>query len=263
MKKRLTNIFFAFTLLLCCSKVGAQEEREPLFVSLGSTCQVTSYFRQAGITGSFPFDKLLTPDGNGLVSLLRNDFAGFLDQRSLHQDKQFISINYRVINKRYNIDFRYDWHDLDDSFEEDLPKIQEKYQKRIDNFRQLANYTGKVYFVRSAYPTGYPLNPNFYLPKLTNDSDIIFSSQAKKLKEVLCQKFPNLDFELIILNFAELRSPNITGLDKVIEYKIKGSQATQDFLQLYENLKKRNFSKSHGDKTSQAKAYATMCLLVP
>lgn len=237
------NIFLwtcGFLFLLCSGPLRADgASYEPLFVPLGSTNMLTAHLRKVGCKNLFPFDKLLVTDGASLISLIKNDFAFFLDKEYLHQDLNFISINYRIINTYYNIEFRYDWDDLDNNFEEYLPKIQKKYQKLIDNFRRLDQHRGKVYFVRSAYPAGCWINPNFYLPKLSNSSDIISDSHAKELKEVLCQKFPHLDFELIIINYAELSAPPITGLDKVIEFKIRGSQCDTDFLQLYKTLRNR------------------------
>lgn len=237
MKNALSLCGFLF--LVCLGSLQASESCEPLFVSLGSTSMLTANFRFAGIKSSFPFDKLLVTDGSGLISLLKDDFAFFLDKRYLHQDLDFISINYRVLNTRYNLEFRYDWDDLDDNFEEYLPQIQKKYQKLIDKFRQLDQHRGKVYFVRAAFPEGCWINPNFFLPKLSNSSDIISYAHAKELREVLSQKFPNLDFDLIIINYAELQAPNICGLENVIEFKISGSHSDRDFLHLYEALKKR------------------------
>lgn len=233
------NLLIMF--LLCGGSLIASDLNmcEPLFVPLGSTSMLTSQLRRMGSKSLFPFDKLLVTDNSGLVSLIRDDFSSFLDKKYLLQDLNFISINYRVINTRYNTEFRYDWDDLDDNFEEYLPGIQKKYQKLIENFRRLDQYRGKVYFIRSAFPAGCWINPNFYLPKLSNSSDIISYSHAKELKEALCQRFPNLDFEVVIINYAELQTSPITGLDKVIEFKIRGSHSDSDFLQLYEVLKKR------------------------
>lgn len=220
MKKSLILIFCCIVSMYLRSLEAV--ECPPLFISLGVSCEVAHECRSCGVRNrAYPFDWLLTLDPHGLVSLLQRDFEFFLKEDHL------------ILNSRgfydtfYNIEFRHDLYSMDTSFEEYLPTLQEKYAKRIERFRQLALYQGKVYFFRSAYPPHYP-------PLTTSESECfaITLSQAKALKEALYQLFPTLDFTLVIINYSGISSDTISGIDKVIECKIgRDAASLRDIIQ--------------------------------
>lgn len=224
-----------FVLLINPAYCSPSEADAPLFVSLGCTSRVSTYLRQAGIHYQSPFSLLLTTDSKGMIALLEDDFAYFLDKRYLVQDPHFNGITYRVVNRYYNIDFRHDWHDIDDNFEVDLPRIQEKYHKLITSFRELADYKGKVYFIRMAYPGDW-VNPNYFEPAPDNDCFIISYAQAAAIKKALEQKFPKLDFNLVIINHIENSTRDIVNLNKVVEFKVRKLYPFDDFVNICKQL---------------------------
>lgn len=210
MKQALIIIFCWVSFLGQHAAADEGKAFSPVFVSLGSSCEVAHQFRSCGVRSrAYPFDWLLTLDPDGLVSLLRSDFESFLDKNHILLDGGSFFDTY------YNMEFRHDLYGADSSFEEYLPTIQEKYERRIARFRKLGTYAGKVYFFRSAYPPHYP-------PLTTSHPECfaITSAQAKKLKDALSQLFPAMDFTLVIINYSEVPSENICGIDKVIEFKI-------------------------------------------
>lgn len=204
---RTLKLIFCWISFLCLAELGATE---PLFVSLGASCEVAHEFRSCGVRNrAYPFDWLLTLDPHGLVTLIQSDFEYFLKKEHLQLHNRGFSDTF------YDIEFRHDLYGMDTSFEEYLPTLQDKYKKRIDRFRQLNCYQGKVYFFRSAYPPYYP-------PLATSHTNCfaITPLQAKALKEALSQLFPKLDFTLVIINYSGIHSDAIEGIDKVIECKI-------------------------------------------
>lgn len=207
-----------------------------IFVSLGSTPKVISYMKEAGVYSSFPFNLLLVTDGNGLVTAIQEDLQYLFDKEALFQDMNFLGITHRVVNIRYNFDFRHDWHEIDHNFEEYLPGIKERYEKQIEKFKNLKNYPGKVFFVRAAFPGDY-VNPNYFLPKMSEESNVITHQHAAILKDALEHQFPNLDFFLVIINNNEDGYPAITDIDRVLEFKISKHQPLEDSVRLLRSLK--------------------------
>lgn len=193
MNKILQSIFLLFVI---CSFAFAEEEintftfdsKEPLFISLGPECYVAGHLAQIGYRrASFPFDWLLTLDHSGVVELLDDNFKYFLDPSyySLHT-------NGALINTYYHIEFRHE-HDND---------FIGKYGRRIDRFRRLNNYSGKVFFMRESYAGAE--SPSFYWP--CKDVLNISSEHALELKRALKNRFPNLDFSLVIMNYCADRT---------------------------------------------------------
>src|SRR6185295_11754218 len=199
----------------------------PIFVSLGANCETATQLLNNGLRcAAYPFDWLLTLDHPLFIRCLEQDFKYFMDENYL---TQFISPNKPsyVLNKYYSFEFRHDWLDASVrpvSFPLLYPKIREKYQRRIHRFFDLDGQPNKVYFVRCA------LDPDLsgIFPTHTPHCTKIVASQAEELKNVLSKKFPNLDFQLIIINYRVTNVPPITGIDKVVEYKIRRSHRTQD-----------------------------------
>ena len=169
--------------------------KEPLFISLGADCYVAGNLVHIGYRkASFPFDWLLTLDHNGMIKMLDDDFKYFLDPScySIHTNRY-------LIHNYYHIEFR---HEHDDD-------LIGKYGRRIDRFRRLNKYSGKVFFIRKSFEDA--TSSIVYWP--SKDLLNISFDHALELKQVLKKRFPNLDFSLVIVNFCGDRTTMKTADD--------------------------------------------------
>jgi len=163
---------------------------DPLFVSLGSTCTTAHIHRECGIRkAAFPFDWIISFDGEKLIDILEEDFLYFLNPDVLKVSGQ------ALLNHYYHLEFlnEGDWEDAN----YDIRAFSEKCQRRINRFKQLANYQGKVFFVRTAYP--HSLSDPHRIWKVKENIEITHE-YADKLHRALKKCFPELDFELIVMN---------------------------------------------------------------
>ncbi len=168
----------------------------PLFVSLGADCLTASMMQLFGKRqAAFPLDWLVTMDDEGLIHLLNNNFQDFTNRAHLiahpiNSDK--------LVHYHYHIEFVHDWTSdywQKTRYQEEFEKFQIKYQRRIERFQQLANYKGKVIFIRLLRPVHLPpelfwfdFSPN------EDEKDYSFSLYA-----ALRRLFPHLDFKLIVV----------------------------------------------------------------
>jgi len=176
------------------SNLGGNIEQEishePLFVSLGPTCTTAHMHRECGIRkAAFPLDWIISFDGEKLIDILEEGFLHFLNPDVLKVSGQ------ALLNHYYHLEFlnEGDWEDAN----YDIRAFSEKCQRRINRFRQLANYQGKVFFVRTAYP--YSLSDPHRIWKIEENIEIT-NEYADKLHKALKKCFPELDFALIIMN---------------------------------------------------------------
>ncbi len=170
--------------------IEQQISQEPLFVSLGSTCTTAHMHRECGIRkAAFPFDWIVSFDGEKLIDILEEGFLHFLNPDVLKVSGQ------ALLNHYYRLEFlnEGDWEDAN----YDIRAFSEKCQRRINRFKQLANYQGKVFFVRTAYP--YSLSDPHRIWKIEENIEITYE-YADKLHKALKKCFPGLDFELVIMN---------------------------------------------------------------
>jgi hypothetical protein len=192
------SLFFSASLLHAVntkdSNLGGNIEQEispePLFVSLGSYCTTAHTHRECGIRkAAFPFDWIVSFDGEKLIDLLEEDFLHFLNTDVLK------TLGHTLLNDYYHLEFlnEGDWEDA----AHDIKEFSLKCQRRIDRFRQLANYQGKVFFVRTAHP--YSASDPARVWKFKENIEIT-CEYAEKLHTTLKKCFPKLDFELIIMN---------------------------------------------------------------
>jgi hypothetical protein len=174
-----------------------------LFVSLGSSCDVAIHLDHFGLrNAAFPFDWLLTTDGDKLIELLDHDFQYFLDDQyfSKFTTKEDLAI---LVNSYYHIEFRHHFHsslwDSPTRYQNGLEELKSTFRRKIERFRLLDAYPGKVFFIRAPY---FPLES---LSLYWNDKAMtqIHPEWAMKLNEVLKKRFPHLDFTLVILNRNE------------------------------------------------------------
>jgi hypothetical protein len=226
MSKLLHPVLFLLVTCFCSITFAAEDAderkefsldaQEPLFISLGPDCYIAGYLVQIGYRrASFPFDWLLTLDHNAMVKLLDDDFKYFLDPScySIHTNKY-------LIHTYYHIEFR---HEHDDD-------LIGKYGRRIDRFRRLNNYSGKVFFMRKSFAGAEP--PIFYWP--SKDLLNISFEHALELKQVLRKRFPDLDFSLVIVNFC----PNRTTMKVTDDIMMVNADEKADTLVFLSNLVK-------------------------
>src|SRR3990167_144459 len=213
-------------LLLIFSAVAVADEGPPLFVSLGSHCEVASYLDwHKARTAAYPFDWLFTFDYAKFLALMDNDFALFMDKAYLKQESRG-----NVFHEKYHIDFWHDWYETD--FEDRYLEVAEKYERRLERFRELGKHPGKVYFIRAAFDLN--LSPLYW--NLTKECLTIDKSHAEALRNTLRKKFPGLDFALVVINYAEMDSPDLEDLERILEYKIRKSHKIEDYGHLIDQL---------------------------
>lgn len=188
---------FLFLILGCDLLCSPQDD--VLFVSLGSNCNPGIYLKYYGFrTASYPFDWLLTIDGDRFIELLDSDFQDFLDGKYLgrHQGN--------LVHTYYHIEFRHDF--------EEIEELRAKYQRRIARFKELDQYSGKVIFIREAYSQA--TNPSLYWP---NQEGLEISEEsALRLNRAMKKLFPHLDYTLVILNSNDRDVDEINQIDDLI-----------------------------------------------
>lgn len=161
-------------------------DKEVLFVSLGSSCSSASMIRDSGcrVGGYMPFDWICSKNSDKLIEILHDDFLHFFND-----DYIFICDKYspHIVNSYYYFDFP-------NSFEDSEEKFRSKYRRRIERFRKLKDYQGQVIFVRCA--SGYEGSLYYEFEEAHEITD----TAAFKLYDTLKTRFPKLDFLLVILN---------------------------------------------------------------
>jgi len=102
-------------------------------ISLGHFCSPAAEFERIGCRKcSFPFDWLITPSIENVISLIENGFEDFLTADYFYQLKQYPGY-YR--NVKLNIDFYHDFSPLK-SFDSQIADVTQKYTRRINRFYQ-------------------------------------------------------------------------------------------------------------------------------
>lgn len=169
---------------------------ELLFVSLGSTCEPAHQLRFCDLRkAAFPFDWIVSFDGEAVISLLENDFRGLLN------DEYFVPYGTagHLLQTLYHLEFLHEGN-FNSAYEYQLEVLKEKYQRRVERFRSLGDYSGKVIFLRCAFKYSLTDPHRFYK---FEDNIEISEEYALKLYQSLSKFFPQLDFDLIILNNGE------------------------------------------------------------
>lgn len=186
------------------------EDIEPLFISLGSWCNVAINLRRQEMRKkAYPFDFIATVDCEKFLEIFLNDFRYFLDDEYL-----FIKDSH-LFNEYYHIEFPHDFYSDPSS----IDQFKKKYERRISRFREIENYKGKVYFIRSAF--GESNNPQRYFRCVENIS--ISDTYALRLFDVLKNYFPQIDFTLIICDIglpSKKISENIIRLQEVPDLNV-------------------------------------------
>ena len=99
-------------------------------VSLGFFCSVAMELERIGLrSASFPFDWLIS-DFEGVIKLIENHFDDFLAYENMAQHKLYP--NYYKDTK-YGMQFYHDFSAFR-SLESQLPRVKNKYDRRIERF---------------------------------------------------------------------------------------------------------------------------------
>lgn len=112
------------------------------YISLGYFCSVASELDCLGLRNeSSPFDWLIS-DFEGVIAAIKNNFEDFLAYDYLAQNRQRPSY---YMNTKYNVHFYHDFSPRT-PLKEQLPLVQEKYQRRINRF--YASISEPTLFIR-------------------------------------------------------------------------------------------------------------------
>lgn len=247
-KWRLSLILILYQLNLTAQEGVIQDEnrKQPLYVSLGAHCEVANFIGYNGLrTAAYPFDWMLTLN-RSLISVLEQDFIHFVDSTYLKHHR------YGVVNTYYQIDFRHDWPDFGFSWPQmdirkTLPEIQDKYERRISRFYELADHQGKVFFIRAPLDIDYSLEA---YPTFSKESKRITFEEAQTLRNLLKSKFPALDFTLVIVNYFEENTGEIVGIENVCEFKVRLFHKFIDWERLLHSLENEAISSSESFNTT-------------
>lgn len=205
-----------------------EDQAQPyLFVSLGYNCWPAQALRDRSFSlrdAAYPFDWLLTPDCDSLVKCLDENFKSFTEASCFERYDDT-----HVENTHYKFKFSHDWpyHGLFQSPEQhtgQLEHIKNKYTRRIERFRQLKNFKGKVFFLRC-----FPDNTGTYGER---------REDTINLNNALKRFFPKLSFTLVIESYTNPAISEIGEIEGVKEYKIKDlvSNNFQDCAFMFEDL---------------------------
>ena len=175
------------------SEIDFEGGLEPLYISLGSICEPAKQLREKGLRkGAFPFDWMLSVNGDKLIEILEDDFTYFLDSRYL---VPFVN-NKVLLNTYYQLEFSHEgeWKKPYPYFQ--YTKLRAKYARRIERFRKIKKYKGPVYFFRQSWPLS--THPNYAFSHIANLE--ISEDYARRLFYALQRYFPKVDIRLIVIN---------------------------------------------------------------
>ncbi len=170
-------------------------QEKPIVICLGQSCFALLKIREFGLRWlAYPFDWNVTYN-NALMKLIENDFANLLDEHFVHFENHT-----RIWNTLYGggIDLQQGFTlahicpadaTKENFFKDFFPSLKERMQRRIQRFYKAINSGKHVYFVRGQVPLG--------------DLSDVSRENIIKLTNLIKQKFPNLKFTLIAVNYAE------------------------------------------------------------
>ncbi|HSW87042.1 MAG TPA: DUF1796 family putative cysteine peptidase [Rhabdochlamydiaceae bacterium] len=215
--------------------------QSPLFVSLGSNCLTAGMFRHFDRReAAFPFDWMVTTDDLKLIEILDHNFQDFTNHLLIGKHPHF-SVGH-IVNHYYHVEFAHDWDlkywETPELFQEGIEKLKIKYDRKINRFRQLANYKGKVVFVRLRYPMQRCLHarPDYYWYYLNIDIDQ--EELALQLNNALKKMFPSLDFKLVIITQSDT-SDTLDEIDNVMIYSLVRAEEHSVWKTILDNVAER------------------------
>ncbi len=211
----------------------------PIILSLGPQCEVASKINVFGYrNAAFLFDWILSVDINGIIDLLNNDFQFFFDEEYFEPHDYHA---YVLVHKLYRFEYRHDWRETsnfwDDFFSYRLTyqNIKDAYERRINRFKRLGQFKGKVFFLRAAFDIN---TESKISTKFSRDRLHISAREAIALRDALRRHFPVLDFKLVIINYKEEDSSmlEIGSEEDIIEFQFRKSSKDTDYENLFHAL---------------------------
>lgn len=199
-------------------------------ISLGQACNVAGALRDNGLRmNAYPFDWTVSPF-SALYNAINDDFEHFLQTGSLSIR---VSDRYGIIDY-YGFHFVHDFpanqpNDkfaeligenhvtggiIVDNWREYLPSVQEKYYRRIERFKVACLGKETIYFIRYGDTS---------------------RSQAIQLRDLIANKYPSLEFILIILGRSSEMHES-WNLDKIQNYHLNENEP-REWAAIFQKLK--------------------------
>ncbi len=202
-------------------------------ISLGNACGVAGALRDYHLRQeAYPFDWIVSPF-DAVCEMITTDFATFLDKEALE-----ISNPTTVFDQVNGFKFIHDFpthhgmnnteHDpastgpIRQDFLNYLPSIKEKYNRRISRFINALHGNDRIYLIRN------------------RDVSI---EQALMLCLLLEEKFPNLDFLLIVVDDENKITSKIDQVNKRIKFfygskyiQYESNRAIVDWKKIFKKL---------------------------
>jgi hypothetical protein len=182
MNKSILIILISFSLNI--------HSKPPIYVSLGSNCVPAFRLNDNSLRlAAYPFDWLIA-SFSATYSAIKEDFAHFFTELTLNE-------NGSGVIDAYGLEFLHDWRiashpDVDlqtvdwvpnniivDTWQDMVPEILIKYQRRINRFRSVCNSNEKVCFIRAE--------------SITKEESIL-------LRDLIIHQYPNLGFILVVVS---------------------------------------------------------------
>jgi len=184
------------------------------YISLGPDCNSSIAVRNLGLRErAYPFDWTVT-SANAILSILDNDFEGY------HTD---VHMNWNGwVKNRYEVEFPNDFtKDCGDDWVNQHPEMIEKYNRRIQRFRDLMNADNPL-VILLGHPMQDVLRIKQKIQEKYNRSNIYYivkSSEAVEDENVFHMFEPDAAFDSAQWNDSELWRPTVERVKKLIEDK--------------------------------------------
>lgn len=204
---------------------GAIFDRDkPLFLSLGFNCTVAYEIEINNHRhSSYPFDWIRLPF-DGLCSILKNDFNGYLDANFLVLDPHKLYVE----NIKYGVQFHHDFskinHLIVSNWLDELGQVTQKYERRIKRFYQAINEVKQVFFIRAR---SHPYDIQEITPLM-----------AEYLRDILLEKFPIRNWTLVIIDQTDQikENWNIAQVKNIYLQHFIGPEVSIEINQAWRNI---------------------------
>ena len=167
------------------------KKKYDFIASIGEACICSESLRKSLLQiKSLPFDWLLSHDILTNLDIVLNDFKDFLMEDYLEQsgenkpnDDNKRNWSYVYKNTKYQLNFIHDFK-YGIEFEENYPKVVQKYQRRIDRFFKSIEDAKSILFVYIERPK-------------TNEEQIADLNLLVDYQKKLEEKFPNKNIDIL------------------------------------------------------------------
>jgi len=158
--------------------------------SCGFSCAVTQALRAANLQfASFPFDWTASPGFLRAAEIIAGDFAHWMDRP---EDLQLVDIRRTGTNKHVyrnvvtGVGFVHDFSSFR-TFEENFPREQEKYCRRIERFTSVLSKSRTALAIYAEWPIR---------PRVSRE-------ELLRVRETLVHRYPGTAFDLLYFHVVE------------------------------------------------------------